>query len=459
MLKYDILVIGSGPGGYVAAIKASQLGAKVALIEDHKVGGMCLNYGCIPTKAYLKSAKIFHFLNNASNFGINASVTINFNWLSVLERKNKIVKQLINGINHLLKKNKIDVYHGFAEALTPHQIKVNEKILKTKKLIIATGASALIPPIQGVQEAYQKGTLYTSKEIVNLDKYPKKIIIIGGGVISVEFATIFNKFGSEVIIIEKQNSILNTMDKDIINTYTQKLIKNGIKIFTESQVNLVKDREVHYLYKNEQKQEKADIILLAIGNKPNLKGIEKLNLVTEKSGIVTDNFLKTSVEDVYAIGDVNGKFMLAHVATHEGIVAVFHALEQTLHLKPMNYDHIPSCIYGFPEIASIGFTEEQLKQKNISYKTFKFPVSAIGKALVDGETEGFAKIIVEQKNLKILGMHILAYNATDLISEIGLAMEFNATAYDVAHTIHPHPTLSELTLETVLGVIDKPIHI
>jgi len=316
----------------------------------------------------------------------------------------------------------------------------------------------LIPPIPGVQEAYQKGELYTSKEIVNLDKYPKKIIIIGGGVISVEFATIFNKFGSEVVIIEKQNSILNNMDKDIIDTYAQKLIKNGIKLFTESQVNLIKDKEVHYLYKNVQKKEKADVILLAIGNKPNLKGIEKLNLAIEKTGIVTDNFLRTSVKDVYAIGDVNGKFMLAHVASHEGIIAVSHALEQTSHLKPMNYDSVPSCIYGFPEIASIGLTEEQLKQKKISYKTFKFPVCAISKALVDCETEGFAKIIVEKNNLKILGMHILAYNATDLISEVGLAMEFNGTAYDIAHTIHPHPTLSELTLETVLGVIDKPIH-
>jgi dihydrolipoamide dehydrogenase len=459
MERYDILIIGGGPGGYISAIKASQMGAKVALVEDHKLGGICLNYGCIPTKAFLKSAKIFDLLKHSKEYGIEINTEIAVNWLSVLERKNKIVQQLTNGISFLMKKNKIDVYNGFADALSAYKVQVGNKVLETKKLIVATGASAFIPPITGAKEAYNNKYLYTSKELVKLDKFPKKIVIIGGGVIGVEFATIFNKFGSEVIILERANSILNVMDKDIVEAYTRKLKSNKIKIFTETSVVEIENNKVHYIYKNEKYVEEADVILMATGAKPNLKGIEKLNLQTDRGCVVTNDFLKTSLEDVYAIGDVNGKHMLAHVASHEGIIAVTHALGLSAHLKPMNYNRIPSCVYGFPEIATIGFTEEEVKVKGIEYKVSKVPVKAIGKSLADGETDGFAKLIVDKKNLKILGMHIFSYNATELISEIGVTMELEGTAYDVVHAIHPHPTLSELTLEAFLGVIDKPIHI
>ncbi|PQP79842.1 dihydrolipoyl dehydrogenase [Candidatus Phytoplasma phoenicium] len=460
MNKYDILIIGGGPGGYVAAIKASQLGAKVALVEEHKIGGICLNYGCIPTKAFLKSAKIFDFLQKIQSFGLNFEGKANFNWTDILTRKNKIVQQLTNGIGLLLKKNKIDVYDGTAEVLTPQQVQVGEEVLTTKKLIIATGSSALIPPIPGAFQAYKNKYLYTSKELVQLEKFPQKIIIIGGGVIGVEFATVFNKFGSEIIILEKQSSILSALDRDVTRSYTQKLKKDNIQILTDASVIQIQDNRVTYTYQNEEHIDNADIILMAVGTRPNLYGLEKLNLEIDRQGIVTDNFLRTSIEGVYAIGDVNGKYMLAHVASHEGMIAVSHALlgEQS-HLKPMNYSNVPSCIYGFPEIAMVGLTEQQVQKKNLEFKVSKVPVRAIGKALADGETDGFAKIIVEAKSLKILGMHIFAYNATELISEITLAMELEGTAYDLAHTIHPHPTLSELTLETVLGVIDKPIHI
>ncbi|KND62672.1 dihydrolipoyl dehydrogenase [Candidatus Phytoplasma phoenicium] len=459
MNKYDILIIGGGPGGYVAAIKASQLGAKVALVEEHKIGGICLNYGCIPTKAFLKSAKLFDFLQKIKTFGLNFEGPATFNWDAILARKNKIVKQLTNGISLLLKKNKIDVYDGTAEVFTPQQVKVGEQVLTTKKLIIATGSNAFIPPIPGAQQAYNNKYLYTSKELVQLEKFPQKIIIIGGGIIGVEFATVFNKFGAEVIILEKQNSILHTLDQDVSRSYTQKLKKDKIQILTDASVMKIQDNTVTYAYENEEHRLKADIILMAVGTRPNLYGLQKLNLVIDRQGIVTDRFLRTSIDDVYAIGDVNGKYMLAHVASHEGMIAVSHALlGEKQYLKPMNYYNVPSCIYGFPEIAVIGLTEQQVKEQNLDFKVFKMPVRSIGKALADGETEGFSKIIVEAKSLKILGMHIFAYNATELISEIGLAMELEGTAYDVAHTIHPHPTLSELTLETVLGVIDKPIH-
>ncbi|KXT29369.1 dihydrolipoyl dehydrogenase [Candidatus Phytoplasma oryzae] len=464
-MEYDILIVGGGPGGYVAAIKAAQLGAKVALIEKHKIGGICLNYGCIPTKTYLKSAKVYSLIKNASNFGLSNSSSANiFDWKLILSRKDKVVKQLTAGVHSLLKKNKVDIYYSYAEVLTPHQVKVENKILNCKKMIIATGSKAIIPPIPGALESFQNKYLLTSNEIVQLSVFPKKIIIIGGGVIGVEFASIFNKFGSEVIIIEKQEYILNNMDRDIINKYSQILTKAGIKIYTKKQVDRIENNHVYYSYTEENQLKKevlqADIILMAVGTKPNLEAITKINLKIDKIGIVTDEFLRTSIEGVYAIGDVNGKYMLAHVASHEGIIAVSHALNLNDNIKGINYDHVPSCVYGFPEISSIGKTEEELlKYPDISYKTFKFPVYAVGKALADGEIDGFAKVIVNKKNLKILGMHILAYNATELITEVGVAMELGGTAYDIIHTIHPHPTLSELILETFLGVIDKPIHL
>lgn len=459
MTKYDILIIGGGPGGYVSAIKAAHLGAKVALIEKHKVGGICLNYGCIPTKAFLKSAKVFDIVKNIDNYGINKINDISFDWLSILNRKDKIVKQLYNGILFLLKKNKIDLYNSFAEVLTPNLVQVGDKRLETKKLIIATGSSAFIPPITGAKESYENKFLYTSKELVQLEKFPKKLIIIGGGVIGVEFATLFAKLNSEVIIIEKQKNILSNIDHDIIKLYAKKLKKDRIKIYTDSKVVKIDNNKVHYEMDNQIYQDEADLILMAVGTKPNLDGIQNLNLKTDRIGVVTDNFLRTSVEGVYAIGDVNGKYMLAHVASHEGIIAVSHALNSQEHLFPMDYNLVPNCIYGFPEISTIGITEEQAKEKKINYKVSMFPVSAIGKALADGETDGVAKLIIDKDNSKILGMHILSCNATELISEIGVAINLEGTVYDMIKVIHPHPTLSEIISETFLGAIDKPIHL
>ncbi|CAM12023.1 Dihydrolipoamide dehydrogenase [Candidatus Phytoplasma australiense] len=457
MKNYDILIIGGGPGGYVAAIKASQLGAKVALVEDHKLGGICLNYGCIPTKTYLKSAKVYQTIQHAQDFGITLNQPPTFNWLAIFNRKNKIVNQLTSGIAFLLKKNKVDVYNGFAVPLSPQKIQVNKEILETEKLIIATGATAFIPPIPGALEAYQKNILKTSKELLQLDKHPKNIIIIGGGVIGVEFATIHKSFGAEVTILERQSNILNGSDHDIVNAYTKRLKSDGINVLTEVQINSIQGHKVTYTHQNIQTTQEAEVILMAAGTKPNLAGLEKLDLEKNNNSIVTDEFLQTSIPGVYAIGDVNGKYMLAHVASHEGIIAVMHALGKGEH--GINYNRIPSCIYGFPEIASIGMTEQDAQMKKIDYKVSKVPLSAIGKALADGEKEGFAKIIVDKKHLEIIGMHIYAYNATELISEIAVGMELEGTAYELAQAIHPHPTLSELTFEALLGAIDKPIHV
>ncbi|MEZ0180408.1 dihydrolipoyl dehydrogenase ['Camptotheca acuminata' phytoplasma] len=457
--KYDIAIIGGGPGGYVAAIKAAQLGGKVALIEKHKLGGICLNYGCIPTKSYLKSAKVFDILKNSEDFGItNQKDNFMFNWKDVFQRKEKIVQKLTNGIRFLLNKNKIDVYNCFAEVINPNLVEVGDQKIETKKIIIATGSSAFIPPIPGAREAFENKFLYTSKELVQLEEFPKKIIIIGGGIIGVEFANIFNKFGTEVIILEKQKNILNNIDSDIYNMYTKKLQKNGVQINTETEVTKIENNKVYYKKIDQIYENTADVVLMAVGTKPNLNGLQNLNLKTYSQGIETDNFLRTSVEGIYAIGDVNGKYMLAHVASHEGIIAASYALGIKENLLPMDYNYIPSCIYGFPEIAYIGSTEQQVKEQKIDYKVSIFNVQNIGKALADSETEGFAKLIVDKNNLKILGMHIVSSNATELITEIGVVMQSNGTVYDVIHTIHPHPTLSELISETFLGAVDKPIH-
>ncbi|MDV3173581.1 MAG: FAD-dependent oxidoreductase, partial [Candidatus Phytoplasma stylosanthis] len=251
MLEYDILIIGGGPGGYVAAIKAAQLGAKVALVEDHKLGGICLHYGCIPTKTYLKSAKVFDFLKNSEKFGINSNKDVSFDWLSILARKNKVVKQLNDGVEFLLRKNKIDFYNSFANILNSRLVQVGEQKIKTDKIIIATGSSAFIPPIPGAKESFENKFLYTSKELVNLDKFPKKMIIIGGGIIGVEFASIFKKFGSEIVILEKQKSILNNMDSDIVNYYTEKLKKDGIGINTDTEVVKIENNKVYYKIKDQ----------------------------------------------------------------------------------------------------------------------------------------------------------------------------------------------------------------
>ncbi|MBT1576823.1 dihydrolipoyl dehydrogenase ['Elaeagnus angustifolia' witches'-broom phytoplasma] len=456
MKNYDVLVIGGGPGGYVAAIKAAQMGAKVALVEKHKLGGICLNYGCIPTKAYLKSAKMYKDIKRYADFGIKVQNGVSFDWSSILSRKNKIVAQLTTGISFLLKKNKIDFYHGFASVLSPCEVQVDTNLLHTQKLIIATGSTAFVPPIPGAQEAYQKGILKTSKELLQLESYPSKVTIVGGGVIGVEFATIFNSFGSEVTILERQDTILNGMDRDVVVAYTKKLQADGIQILTQVEVTKINDNQTTYTQKGNAKTITSDVILMAVGTKANLAGLEKLNLALNRNSVQTDNFCQTSIPGVYAIGDVNGKHMLAHVASHEGIVAVTHALEQKAH--PINYDRVPACIYGFPEIASIGMTEQQAKEKQMDYKVSKISLGAVGKSLADGEKEGFAKLIVCKKHLEILGMHIYAYNATELISEMAVGMELEGTAYELSQAIHPHPTLSELTFEALLGAVDKPIH-
>ncbi|MCD4827518.1 MAG: dihydrolipoyl dehydrogenase [Acholeplasmataceae bacterium] len=455
MKNYDVIILGGGPGGYVAAIKAGQNNLKVALIEKEVVGGVCLNHGCIPTKTLLKNAKVYKTLTHAADYGVTIDGAIGYDWSKMMKRKNLVVKKLTTGVAGLLKKSGVDVYNGLGSVVAKDKVEVNGETLTCKNLILATGASPIVPPIDGLKEAYEKGFARTSREMLQIEQAPKNLVIIGGGVIGVEFATIFNSLGSKVTIIEKLDGILPMMDEDIRSSYTKILKREGIEIFANAEVKAVKGSKVIYQLEGKDVEVDADSILVSVGMRANTKGLEALDLKMERSAIVTDDQLKTNIKGVYAIGDVNGKYMLAHVASHEGLVVIENLLG---HDKKMNYSRMPNAVYGSPEIASVGMTEKELKEKDIKYKSSTFPLLASGKALADNEKDGFVKLLVSEKYKEILGAHILAYNASDLIAELGVTMELEGTAHEVANTVHPHPTLSEIVMEAAHGAIDKPIH-
>ena len=453
MKNYDIIVLGGGPGGYVAAIKAAQLKKKVAVIEKEVLGGICLNHGCIPTKAMLKSAKTYDLFKNAKEYGIVVdSSLVSFDLNDIITRKDGIVKRLTGGVQMLLKKNGVDVYNGYGEVVSATQIKVNNETLNTKNLIIATGGTAIVPPIPGAKEAYEKGFAVTSRELLNVTDAPKKMVVVGGGVIGVEFATIFNSLGTEVTIIEMADSIITPMDDDVIDTYTKQLTKEGIKIITKAAVKNIGTKDVTYELDGKQVKLDTDLVLIAVGIGPNVEAVKNLNLELKGRGIKVDPRMETSVKGVYAIGDVTGEHMLAHVASAEGIVAVENILGGN---KEINYNQIPAAIYGSPEIAMIGLTERDAKAQGIKYTVSKFPLAGNGKALADGESVGFIKLIKGAELDDIIGAHIFAYNAVDMIGEFGVAMRLEGTNFEIAETVHAHPSLSEIIMEAAM---DKPIH-
>lgn len=456
-MNYDVIVIGGGPGGYVAAIKAAQMGGKVALIEKEALGGVCLNWGCIPTKALLKNAKVYQDILKSDFYGIEGiqKDQIKINWGGMLRRKDKIVKRLVMGVEGLLKKNGIDLYRGFGEVLDHHQILVSDQRLTTKKIIIATGTKTMIPNIPGIKESFDGGYILTSKELLSIKEIPKSILILGGGVIAVEFATLLNALGVEVTLLQRSDRILSGVEREMAVTLSKHLVDKGVKIVTHVNIRGINKNTVAADINGTEKTFQAEKILLSLGTRPNMRGLEKLSLNFNERGIVTNEKMETNLEGVYAIGDVNGKYMLAHVASAEGIVAASNAmgLEEVL-----DYKVIPSCIYSFPEIASVGLTEEEAREQGYRVVVSKFPLSANGKALAEGESIGFVKVVADEKYGEILGTHIMAVHATDMISEAVISMELEGTAHDVASAIHPHPTLSEIVMEAAHGVMGKPIH-
>lgn len=459
MKKYDLIILGGGPGGYVAAIKAAQLGGKVAVVEKNKLGGACLHWGCIPTKTLLRTAKIYNDILKAEDFGIIGidESKVEIDWQLLLKRKDRVVKRLETGVKGLFKKNKIDLYEGEGIVVNKNKIKVNGEIITGNNLIIAIGAKEAVPPIPGLEDTLKTGKIINSKGALELEEIPKELIIIGGGVIAVEFATLFNILGSKVTMIQRSERILSAVEKEMATTLEKHLKKEGIKIYTSTTLKSITEDKVVIEHKGKEKTFKGDKYLLSLGVEPDLKAVNNLDLKTDSKGfILTNDKLETNIDGIYAIGDLNGKYALAHVASAEGIVAAENimGIESTL-----NYNIVPTAVYTFPELASVGMTEEEAKKKGHNITVSKFPLMANGRALAEGETIGFAKIISDNEYGEILGTHIMAPRATDMISEAVVAMQIEGTVYDIGKAIHPHPTFSEIMAEAAFGSIDKPIHI
>jgi dihydrolipoamide dehydrogenase len=458
----DIVIIGGGPGGYVAAIRAAQLGANVCMIEKDKFGGTCLNRGCIPTKALYKNAQVINTINKSRDFGITID-NYSINIQDIQNRKNNIVSSLVNGVEKLLQENNIEVIRGKGIIKDSKTVRVEledgrEKEIKGKNIIIATGS---IPDKISIPGINVSGVI-TTEEMLEFEEIPQNLVIIGGGVVGMEFADIFNAIGTNVSVIEYLPNILNGVDSSISKRYKAIAKRKKINIMVNAKVTkITKDDgglQVYYETKNNEKTIKVDKVLVAVGRKPNLSniGLDGTGIIYEEKGIYVNEDYETSVKGVFAIGDVNGKVMLAHEASHQGIKVVEHIMG--LEGKDRN-EVIPSCIFVFPEIACVGLTEEEAKQKEIDVKIGKFMFSANGKAMTMGEKEGFVKIIANKDNDEILGVHILGPHASDLIHEGVLAINNNLKINDITKTIHAHPTLSEVFHEATLDVNDISLHI
>ncbi|MFJ5715612.1 dihydrolipoyl dehydrogenase [Neobacillus sp. NPDC093127] len=469
--EYDLVILGGGTGGYVAAIRASQLGLKTAIVEKGKLGGTCLHNGCIPSKALLRSAEVFATAKRGEDFGVvTGEVSVNFG--KVQERKNKIINQLHKGVQHLMKQGKIDVYEGLGRILGPSifspmpgtiSVEMNNgednEMLIPKNVIVATGSRPRTLPGLEIDGEY----VLSSDEALQLEALPSSIIIVGGGVIGIEWASMLSDFGVEVTVIEYADRIIPTEDKEISKEMQRLMKKKGIKLVTSAKVlpeTLVKDNVVAISaeVKGGVKEFKAEKLLVSVGRQANTEGIGLNNteIQVEKGFIVTNKFFQTKESHIYAIGDVIGGLQLAHVASHEGIIAVEHIAGNDP--SPFDYNLVSRCIYSNPEVSSVGITEDQAKEKGHKVKVGKFSFRAIGKALVFGESDGFVKIIADEETNDILGVHMIGPHVTDMITEAGLAMVLDATPWEIAHTIHPHPTLSEAIGEAALAVDGKAIH-
>jgi len=455
--KYDIIIIGGGPGGYPAAIYAAKNNAKVAIIEKEELGGTCLNKGCIPTKTFIKSAGLYNDMKSSQQFGITAE-GVSFKWDKILKNKNKVVKGLTNGVQALLKSNGIDIYKGKGTLIDNNTVKIegnNNETITGANIVIATGSKPATIPVKGSD----LGGVITSDEALDLENLPESLAIIGGGVIGVELGYVFRTFGVDVTIIEMLPEILPKQDVDAIKVVKDSLQKIGIKILTETKLLGIERTgemlKVNFDTTNGQDSIIAENVLISAGRKSEIDVINGLSIVTDKQGIVVDEYMRTNISNIYAIGDVTGKVMLAHVATHQALVAVKNILGKE---TKMNYNVIPSCIYTNPELASVGLTEEEARINYGSVRVGLFPFAASGKAKTIGETDGFVKIICDEKYNEILGVHIVGAHATELIAEACLAIKMECTAEELADTIHAHPTLAEAVMEASEAVTGFAIH-
>jgi dihydrolipoamide dehydrogenase len=460
---YDVAIIGSGPGGYVAAIRASQLNLKTVLIERENLGGICLNWGCIPTKALLKSAETYAMFNHANDFGLSAE-NISFDFNKIIERSRKVADINSKGVEFLMKKNKIDVVIGKATIKSASKIEISgdgNKIseIESKNIVLATGGRPRSIP--GIDIDGDKIIEY--KKAMSLEKKPDSMVIIGAGAIGIEFAYFYNQFDTEITIIEMLNTILPIEDHEITDVLAKSFKKNKINIHTSAKVESIKKTKtgVDVTFSKDGKTEilSADKALMAIGIQGNVEklGLESLGITVEKGFIPVNEWYQTNLAGVYAIGDVIGPPLLAHVASREAIICIEKIAGQNPHV--LDYDSIPGCTYCQPQVASIGMTEEKAKEAGYDISIGKFPYAASGKARAIGERDGMVKLIFDKKYGELLGAHIIGAEATEMIAELGIAKTFETTATELASTIHAHPTLSEMIMEAAGASLGEAIHI
>ena len=445
--KYDIVIIGGGPGGYVAAIRAAQLGGKVALVEKDRVGGICLNRGCIPTKALVRSVEVLQLVDEAPAFGVIVEEPA-FDFARIMARKDEVVARLVGGVERLLKAHKVKVISGTATIPQPGLVLVNaangDHRLATEDIVIATGSVPARPPIAGLDAP---GVL-TSAEVLELEEAPDSLAVIGGGVIGLEFASIFHALGTKVTVLEMLPTLLPTVDSGLARRYKSYLQRGGVEVHLRARVEEIspKGNGLEVRVADSSEEIEAEKVLVATGRAPYTEGLglEELGVKRERGAIVVDEHMSTNVPGLHAIGDVTGGIMLAHLASRQGEVAVENILG---HPVAMDYRAVPNCVYTLPEIAGVGLTEQEAKAEGLDYKIASFPFSASGRALTIGETTGMVKLVCESASGKVWGMHIMGPQASDLIAEGTLAIQMGATAKDIAETIHAHPTLSEAIME------------
>ena len=461
--NYDVVVLGGGPGGYTAAIRSAQLGMSTAIIERDRLGGICLNWGCIPTKALLKNAEILHTFKNADEWGISYD-NLRFDFTKIIKRSRVVSERIVKGVEYLMRKNKIDHLVGFGTLLGSNKIEVNaegkaaEKVT-AKHIIVATGARPRSIP--GV--AIDRKRIISSTEAMNLSERPKSMIIVGAGAIGVEFAYFYNAIGTKVTVLEMMPGILPIEDRELTKLMESSLRKQGIEILTQTKVESIKqgpnDVSVVVSSPEDRKELKAEIALMAIGVQGNVEGfgLEGLGVVVERGHVKVDTDYRTNVKGIYAIGDVIGPPWLAHVASAEGI----HCIDAIAGKGPsaIDYSSIPGCTYCQPQIASVGLTEEKAKEEGYELKVGRFPFRPLGKAVAIGETEGMVKLIFDAKYGELLGAHIMGSEATEMIHELVVAKRLETTGREIFHTVHAHPTLSEAVMEAAAAAYGEAINI
>ncbi len=462
-MNYDVIVLGSGPGGYVAAIRASQLGLKTAIIEKENLGGVCLNWGCIPTKALIKSANVFEYINHAKDYGINVSgASMDFN--AMVKRSRDVADGMSKGVQFLMKKNKIDVIMGYGKIKSGKKIEVTAADGKKSEvlanhIIIATGGKSRVLP--NLPQDGKKIIGY--REAMTLAKQPKSMVVVGSGAIGIEFAYVYNAIGTKVTVVEYLPNIVPLEDEEVSKQLERSFKKAGIEIMTDSSVESVDTSgalcKVKVKTKTGEKIIEAEIVLSAVGVSANLEniGLEDVGIVTDKGKIVVDKYYQTNMPGYYAIGDVLPTQALAHVASAEGIICVEKIAGH--HPEPLDYKNIPGCTYCSPEIASVGYTEKAAKEAGYELKIGKFPFSASGKASASGAKDGFVKLIFDAKYGELLGAHFIGANVTEMVAETVALRKLETTGMEIIKTVHPHPTMSEAIMEAAAAAYGEVIHL